>query len=185
MRSPSPYYKAIAGLCIFFVSVFAVSLAFNPHYPVLVIAGESSVGTWMSGLLLIMAATLSMAIGIHKGWHPWFFAAAFFLLLALDEHFMFHEQLKEKMIFAFSRTTPMSHWMYELPVIIGACAGTIVAFLLWHYFHNTSRLLLLCAAILGSASVTIDILAAGVLWEECFKLIAELLITCALLREVA
>jgi hypothetical protein len=62
--------------------------------------------------------------------------------------------------------------------------GTVIAFLLWHHLRGVSRKLLIGAVILGSASVAIDVLAAGVLWEECFKLVAELLIVCVLLREV-
>jgi hypothetical protein len=34
-------------------------------------------------------------------------------------------------------------------------------------------------------SVLFDILSAGVVWEECFKLLAELLILLGLLRKVS
>jgi len=184
MRSRGAYYKAAGALVVFFVLVFSVAIALNPHYPMLVIAGESSVGTWLSGVLLIISATVSLITGMRKGWLPWFLVAAFFSVLALDERFMFHERLKEKIIFSYHHGTVVSRWVYELPVIAGACAGAAIAFLLWRYLHGASRVLLLCAAFLGSASVAIDVLGAGVLWEECFKLLAELLIACVLLREV-
>jgi hypothetical protein len=182
MRSPDSYYKAAAALCVFFVLVFAVAFAFNPYYPLLVITGESSVGTWMSGVLLIVATTVSLITGMRKGWFPWFLLAAFLSVLALDERFMFHERIKERIIFSFSPAP--APWLYELPVIAGACMGAVIAFLLWHHLRGASRMLLVGAVILGSASVAIDVLATGVLWEECSKLVAELLIACALLSEV-
>jgi hypothetical protein len=48
--------------------------------------------------------------------------------------------------------------------------------------EGMSRLCLVSAVALGTSSVLIDIFTAGVLWEECFKLLAELLVTCALLK---
>ncbi len=174
-------YKATIVLCAFFVSVFIISLLLNPHYPVLIIAGESSVGTWMSGVLLIMSATISLIIAIRQNSYRWILVTAFFIMLAVDERFMVHEQLKERIIFSFQTAT---RWIYELPVIVGACIGVLVVLFLWKYFDGTSRLLLVCAAMLGTASVITDVLAAGVLWEECFKLVAELLMPCALLRKV-
>ena len=176
----SSYNKAAALLCIFFILVFAISLAYNPHFPVLVISGEASVGTWMSGALLMMAATITLNIGMRQGWFPWFVAAVFFFLLALDERFMFHERMKQHIIFSGST----SRWVYELPVMLGACLGALMTFLLWQQLRKSGRALLLCATALGTASVVIDILDTGALWEDCFKLIAELLIVLALLTVI-
>lgn len=166
------YYKAVALLIAFFVLVFTVSLAFHRHYPMLIIAGEDSVGTWMSGALLMLCATTCLIMGMRQGWYPWVLVTIFFIVLALDERFMFHERLKERIIFSF-HSANLPHWCYELPVIVGACVGALIARLLWHYVA-TSRMLLLCATVLGTASVAIDVLAAGILWEECCKLLAEL-----------
>ena len=185
MKTHRSASKAVGLLCVFFVLVFLVALAFDANYPVLIIAGESSIGTWMSGVLLVVSATASMIIGMRRGWLPWFFIAAFFFMLALDERFMFHERMKEHIIFNITHNVSRSRLINELPVIVAACAGVFVAFILWrHLRHRRNRILLFCAAVLGTASVTVDVLAAGVLWEECCKLLAELSIACALLGEV-
>lgn len=175
---------AIAALCVFFVLVFAIPISLNPYYPAIIIAGESSIGTWMSGVLLVIASTVSFIIGMRKKWFPWYPMAAFLMLLALDERFMFHEHLKEHIIFSLKDAYKTSRWIYELPVMAGACIGVFVTWQLWRYLKNNSRILLLGATLLGSASVVFDVLAAGVLWEECCKLLAELLLACMLIKEV-
>src|SRR5882672_10544044 len=185
MKARRSTSKAVGLLCVFFVVVFLVALAFNSNYPVLIMAGESSVATWMSGVLLVVSATASMIISMRRGWLPWLFISAFFFVLALDERFMFHERMKEHIIFNFTHNVVRSRLLNELPVMIAARAGAFVTFILWrHLQHGRNRILLFCATVLGTASVTVDVLAAGVLWEECFKLLAELSMACALLGEV-
>ena len=157
MKTGRPARKAVGLLCVFFVLVFLVALAFDPHYPVLILVGESSVGTWMSGVLLVVSATASLIIGMRRAWLPWFFISAFFFVLALDERFMFHERMKEHIIFNITHNVSRSRLLNELPVIVAACAGVFVAFMLWrHLRHRKNRILLFCAAILGTASVTVD-----------------------------
>lgn len=174
--------KGIVLLLSFFILVFAFAFAFNPHFPQLVLAGESSVATWMSGALLIISASLCLVMVMYKGNGLWYILTAFFFLLAADERFMFHEQLKERIIFSF-QPSKISALIYELPVIAGACLGAVMARLLWLQLRGMSRVFLLCAVALGILSVVIDIFTAGVLWEEGFKLLAELLVTCALLKK--
>jgi hypothetical protein len=177
-----PAYVAILLLCGFFVLVFAVAFIVNPHFPVLVLAGENSTGTWMSGALLLFMASLCLFISMKQRWYPWLFFACFFLLLALDERFMFHEQIKERILFS-SPVTP-ARWVYELPVILGAIGGGCISVLLWKHLPSKSRMLLPAIVLLGATSVMIDVMARGVFWEECFKLVAELLMACALLWRV-
>lgn len=174
------YFKVLTLLVSFFILVFTGAFAFNRQFPQLVITGEASVGTWMSGALLIMSATLCLILVMRAKAFPWLLLATFFFILALDERFMFHEQLKTQLIFSYGLG---SRWMYELPVILGAIVGIFAAGLLWLQLDGTGRALLASAVVLGSISVLLDILASGVLWEECCKLIAELLVTCALLRK--
>lgn len=177
------YTQAVVLLCVLFILFFAVAIVLHPYNPVLILAGESSPGTWMSGVLLIVAATAALITGTRRGWYPWYIAAVFLFVLATDERFMFHEQLKEKIIFSVDGAQT-SRWLYEFPVILGALSGIAFTVLLWHYLQLTSRMLLACAAVLGSISVGIDVMHAGVVWEECFKLLAEILLVCALLKEV-
>lgn len=169
---------AIILLCSFFIAVFAIALSLNPYFPMLVFAGEDSVGTWMSGAILVFIAALCLFISMTRHWYPWILLSIFFLVLALDERFMFHERIKEWIIFSSGTT---SRWLYELPVILGAGIGMFAAFILWRHVPVKSRGLLVAAVVFGLASVVIDVLAAGILWEECFKLSAELLVACTLL----
>jgi hypothetical protein len=178
------WQQAAAVLCLFFISVFAIAFIFHPHYPLLVIAGESSVGTWMSGVLLISCAMVSLIIGMKIGWWPWRPTTVFFFLLALDERFMFHEQVKERLVFSYHSIFGSSHLFYELPVMIGASLGVLMTYLLWQHLRD-SRLLLLSAALLGALSVVFDITSAGVVLEECFKLLGELMLVVALVKKVS
>ena len=178
------YMQSVVLLVVLFILFFAIAFAWQPHNPVLILAGESSPGTWLSGVLLIMAAATALITGMRKGWFPWYIASLFFFILAADERFMFHERLKEKIIFSNS-SAETSPWLYELPVVFGTCAGIALTILLWRYLRQTSRILLAMAAIAGIISVGFDITGAGVVWEECFKLLAELLLVCALLKDVS
>jgi hypothetical protein len=184
MKNRDPNFIATMIVCAFFILVLVISFVFNSHYPVLVISGESSVGTWISGVLLITAAVLSIVIGMQKGWFPWILFVIFFIILALDERFMFHEQLKEQMIFNMKPVSASWHWIYELPVLFGSFVGVLIAILLWQYLCRKGKILLLCAIFLGSISVVFDILSAGVFIEDGLKLLAELFIAIALIGEV-
>jgi hypothetical protein len=175
---------AVIALMACFALVFLSAYLARPHYPMLIIGGEASVGTWMSGVLLIMCATLSLVIGTQRSFYPWLLFFVFFILLAIDERFMFHEALKQHIIFAYGHGKVPSRWLYEIPVIAGALFGAFMATLLWRYLRAASRPFLILVALLGAASVTIDVLSAGLLWEECFKLLAELTMACVLLREL-
>src|SRR6478609_6270234 len=116
---------AILLLCSFFFVVLAFSFASNRHFPVKVVGGENSVGTWLSDVLLIFMAASCLFISMKRRWYPWLFFAAFFMLLALDERFMFHEQMKQRILLSFS-TIRLSRWIYELPVIIGVVVGFVL-----------------------------------------------------------
>jgi hypothetical protein len=173
---------AIVALIAFFILVFGVAYQVNPHYPMLIIGGELSVGTWMSGVLLAMSATLCLVISTQRGFFPWLFFFAFFLLLAADERFMFHEALKQRIIFSYDKVP--SRWLYELPAMAGALFGAFMAVILWRSLRAASRPYVVAVVMLGATSVTFDVLAAGMLWEECCKLLAELIMTCILVREL-
>jgi hypothetical protein len=168
-------------LCFFFFLFFIIAFFLQRDFPIRVVAGEDSPGTWMSGALLVIAATTSLVISNREGWWPWSLFFVFFVVLALDERFMFHEQIKEYLIFSLGKSTP--RLIYELPVMLGACVGVCIAFMLWHCVNKGSRVLLMCAALLGSLSVTLDVLNVATFFEETSKLAAELFICCAVMRK--
>lgn len=171
----------ILFLCVFFVIVFVLAFMYNPHFPAQAISGESSVGTWMSGVLLSVCAAVSLTQGIRKREWRWFLIAGFFLVLAADERFMFHERMKEHLIFADPERSAL---IYELPVFLGTAAGVAVSFLLWQLLKGKSRVLLIVAILFGAISVSMDVLTLGVLIEDGFKLMAELMISCAIVLNV-
>jgi len=176
-------YGPVAVLNTFFVFVFALAWLDNPHYPVMIIAGESSVGTWMSGVLLTVAAAACLVISVRQGWWPWLLLAVFFFALAADERFMYHERMKEWIIFHVTHSVK-SRGINELPVMAGAAGGAAIAWIMWQKLAGIGRTLLLAATLLGAISVTMDVLSAGVLWEDSCKLLAELCISNALLLKV-
>ena len=177
------FLKGSGVLLAFFCIVFSIAFAFNTHFPQLVVAGESSVGTWMSGALLVISATLCLILGMRHRAFTWFFITGFFFLLASDERFMFHEHLKEKIMFTFYPAKSF-RWIRELPVIAGAALGAFVAYILWNHVKGSGKILLLLAVFFGTVSVVMDIFSAGVIPEDCCKLIAELLITLSLLKTI-
>lgn len=174
---------AILLLFSFFVMVLTTAFLSNPYFPMVVLGREHSAGTWLSGTLLTFMASLCLFLSMKQHWYPWLLFTVFFLILALDERFMFHEQIKERIIFSFHETT-LSRMVYELPVIIGACVGGFMAMLLWKHVPSKCRMLLVGAVVLGTVSVVFDVMGGGVFWEDSCKLLAELLMACVLLFKV-
>lgn len=168
----------------FLAIVFIVAFLNQSPYVARVIAGESSVSTWVSGMLLVMSATISLIFAIRRSWFPWSLLTLFFLVLALDERFMFHEDLKNRIIFHYSLDPSKQSIVAELPVILGAIAGLFVVFVLWQRLSRKGKSLIAGAAVVGTVSVVVDVFALGVLLEDSFKVFAELLLVSALLTEV-
>lgn len=178
-------YRIAVILCIFFLLLFGIALAFGSS-PVAVIAGEKSVGSWMSGVLLIISSTTTVFIALKRGWYPWAVFAMFFMLLAIDENFMIHEAMKRMLVFTrYEATNQPVYWVGEIPVIIAAVAGAGVAWVMSRHVNRDLRWLIATGVLFGSASVIIDVFSIGVLWEDCLKLIAELSVTCALVTEAS
>jgi len=178
-------YTGVAILCLFFFLVFAIAFLFSNRSPTMIIGGENSVGSWISGVLLVISATATAIIASKFGWWPWLIFTVFFVLLAVDENFMIHEAIKRQIIFtSFERTNSPGYWRGELPVIFAACNGLVVAWIMWKSIDRNVRWLIVAGVIFGTTSVTIDVISAGVLWEDSFKLISELFIASALVWHV-
>lgn len=181
MRS---HNRGSISICSFFFLVFGISL-FAPVSPVRIIAGENSVGSWMSGVLLVISSTACAIISMRRGWYPWTLLSTFFILLAIDENFLIHESLKRKIVFVtYEQTNQAIYWLGELPVIGMAVVGMIVAWILWKHLQLSIRWLIPLGAFFGICSVTIDVLGLGVLLEDSLKLFAELAVACALVTEL-
>jgi hypothetical protein len=168
----------LAFIALFFI----VAFAFNGRHPILLIAGEDSPATWLSGAMLISAATLSGTIAIRERWLPWILLSAFFFLLAIDERFMIHEAIKDRILFSAGKDAPW--WLKELPVIIGAFVGIGVSIMLFKIFDKTGRGLVSISVLFGLISIIFDIFSKGVIPEEVSKLVAEIAMCLALLDKV-
>lgn len=164
-----------------FLAVLAVPLAVS-NRPVLVVSGEDSVGTWLSGAMLVACGAFSLQLWKQRGAWPWSPLALFFGLLALDERFMFHESLKERIQVALAGSA-LPNIVSEAPVIGGALLGVAVCCALWRKLPSKGRALLVSGAVLGAASVAMDVLHQGALPEDACKLLAELCVLQALWGE--
>ncbi|QQS05759.1 MAG: hypothetical protein IPK50_02460 [Fibrobacterota bacterium] len=161
--------------------MLAVPLALS-NRPVLVVSGEDSLGTWLSGAMLVACCAFSLHLWKMRGARPWSPLALFFGLLALDERFMFHESMKERIQVGFGDMSP-PNIVSEFPVIGGALLGIAVCCALWRKLPSKGRALLVSGAVLGAASVAMDVLHQGALPEDACKLLAELCVLQALWAE--
>lgn len=150
--------------------------------PASIVSGEDSFGTWLSGTLLIASATASLLLWKARGPWPWILTSPFFWALALDERFMFHESVKERIQVA-SAGWPLPIYVSEAPAIGGALLGVAVCFALWRPLRPEGRALLLSGACLGIASVALDVLHRGAFPEDVCKLLGELCVLQALWGE--
>jgi hypothetical protein len=179
VNGPAAAKRVRIALGAFSGLVMIVAISLQIHYPGRALSGEDAAGTWLSGALLIAAMTLSLAAAARRG-GAWHLFPPFFALLALDERFMFHERLKRRLAFAFPHPPSGRSWLPEAPVLAAALAGAGMAALLWRRLGKTGRAFLLAAAVLGAASVAMDVLALGAFIEDGLKLGAELALACAL-----
>ncbi len=185
MKLPAEARSGVVVLSLFFLLVLGIAFIFRSDDPVGVVAGEDSVGTWMSGVLLTISATICGLLSMKRSWYPWMIFCVFFMLLAIDEDFMIHESMKRWIIFSgYNQPKDPEYWMGEIPVVLGAVLGAVIASILWKNLNGTIRWLVPLAVLLGIASVVIDVMAAGALWEDSFKLLAEWAITSALVAEI-
>lgn len=175
-------WRALTLYCLFAGAVLGTAF-YASDYPVLVISGESSVGTWLSGALLVSSSTLSFVLGLRRGAGTWGLFTVFLALLAIDERFLFHEHLQQRIRFA-TFESPAGDWLPLAPVLLAAAAGLVATTALWRELRPGGRRLLLAATLLGSASVAIDLVEAGPFWEDCCKLLAETSLACALIGEI-
>lgn len=114
----------------------------------------------------------------------WGIVTFFFTVLSLDERFMFHEQIKERIIFGSTKIAESGRWIYEFPVLIASGVGIYFSILLWQNLQRHGRILLIWAVFFGSSKVAFDVFCLGAFWEGSFKLLAEFALVCALFGEV-
>jgi hypothetical protein len=156
---------------VFVTVTLGLALLYSGDFPALAVASETSVGTWLSGVLLSCCAGISLVYCLRYDWYRWAIIVTFFLLLAADEHFMFHERMKEWITFSYTGATKL---VRESPVIAGAVLGGWIVRLLWNELSREGRIILSVATLCGILSVTLDVMGGAALVEECLKIVGEL-----------
>lgn len=176
---------AIVLLISFVMPSLLVALYYHKRFPINAIAGEDSVLTWLSGVLLAVGAALTMVLGTKTSKFNWFVVTIFFLLLAADERFMFHERVTTKLTHLYHQDLGLTSPLYQMPVFAGACMGIFVSLFLWKQMNGRDRILLSTGVIFGTLSLMFDVFSLGVVWEELLKLVAEFFVIIVLLRQTA
>ncbi len=165
-------------------AVVITSFVVNRHYPLSVLSGEKSVGTWVSVFLLSASTAFAFVIMMKKGFFPWMPVILFLFTLAIDERFMFHESLKEMIIFSQRpHLSPHSLWG-ELPVILAGIVGGGIVLLIWKNIQRGNRLFILLAMCFGGLSVLLDVTNRLLIVEDLAKICGELFLAICFLREV-
>jgi hypothetical protein len=123
------------------------------------LAFENSAVTWLQTSVLVASATLCVVM-------RWYVFAAFLLIAALDERFMFHE--------AIAWHTSAA-WIALLPMLVYGVAG---AALLWRWWRDSpvARVWMLASAAAAAGAIGMDIAYRAVapqVIEELFELAAE------------
>jgi len=176
-----------AGLAAFAVGFVAVTIASYWPYVEEAVAPERSPLTWLSSALIAAGAAVCLSLAMRSG-RPWRFGAiaAGLAFMALDERFMFHERLKDLILWrAYDGDLGAMGVVGDLPMLAYAAGGAAVLVLLWRVVATrTARILLATAIGLGAVCVGLD-LAFGGGWpqviEELTEIVAEGVLLVALL----
>jgi hypothetical protein len=174
----------IITLLVLCLSFFIGSYLINSDFPIKLIVGEDSPGTWLSGGMLIICMTLSLVLFITKRSTDWIILVVFFFALAIDERFMIHEFIKYELQSIIEDSAHIPKVVCELPVMFASIIGVFISVLLWVKSNKVSKTLLIGAVVCGTISVVLDIINLNIIIEESFKLIAEFLITSSLLCHI-
>jgi hypothetical protein len=181
--SPEQRARLVAGTGA--ALVVAVSFVFNRHYPESVLSGENSTGTWLSVFLLAGSCTATLIIGMQRTGFCWWVVSAFFFMLALDERFMFHERLKQYIVFSSADPASVPFYLAEAGVLGGIIIGASMACLMWKHTLSKGRLFLVLGVAFGSLSAILDIADHCLFLEDLCKLLGETMVFMYLLGEIA
>ena len=136
--------------------------------PLLDLNQESSLGTWVSGLLLATCAVLSAcgalaARGPERPWRAnWWLLSGVFLLLSMDEVSAVHDKLTPYLRAALGGTTGVLYFAWVLPALVLGLVFLLLQLRFLRHLGPTGSALALagCVYVLGAAGFE---MAQGVL----------------------
>jgi hypothetical protein len=174
----------VLGLSAGVAAFVAIALATAEPGPLAMLNRERSPIAWLVSVLLCMAAAAALGLALSAA-KPWRFGllAAGCVGAGLDEAFMFHERLKESILFGvFEGDLDAMGVLGDLPMLIYPIAGlAIMVPLLQSPPSMWSRWLWGAALALGTLAVGGDILLPVHPWQAVEELTEVAVATCLLL----
>lgn len=171
----------LTGIVLF---IATLGIIIGPDSALGGLSGEQSIGTWLSELLLAISIGIIICISVQRQRWIWGILALFFLVVAVDERFMIHEQMKQWIILSSHSRLGISSLKKEIAVILGAIIGGGVILCMVVQMSRKNSLFILIAAFWGIVSVVLDIINIWVFYEDASKLLAELFLVLGLLGEI-
>ncbi len=146
---------------------------------------------WLQSSLLWSAATLALVLAVAEpgGARGWGFVSALLMGAALDERFMGHEWLKDRLLFqAFDGDAARMGLWGDLPMLAYGIGGLVLlAWLRRLAWPRPALRLMVAATAVGCTAVALDLATTSLGWqavEECGEALAEALFGCGLLLRV-
>lgn len=184
MRKSTGFIPHIA--VIFFVCIVLGTALYSKHpFAVYALVTESSAGTWVSSMLLVTGATISLIISsLGKKRTLWLILTVMLFSLAADERFMIHEYLKKMILFnIFEGDWKRMGRIDEMPVVLASISGSMLSFWLFRIRQSAVRRVLLAFVVFsGAVSVIFDVFRINPVAEEICKHAAELMLVIWLLE---
>ncbi|MDR3157741.1 MAG: hypothetical protein LBU11_01760 [Zoogloeaceae bacterium] len=156
-------------------------------------AAEDAPLAWQQGMLLVACASMSgllaqNAARADTGRARWFWGALALCLFfaALDERFMFHEQMQDFLFYTVADAAPAARsWIHAL-LAVYACAGLVLLFFLKRMASRAAWRWFWPAIACGLAAIALDIRYDDIgmqLYEELLETLSSTLFLCGLFRE--
>ncbi|MDR2112003.1 MAG: hypothetical protein LBQ62_02705 [Candidatus Accumulibacter sp.] len=192
-RSSAPWLPALV-LGLSGAVAAGIGVAWHPDL-LFAFATEDAPLAWQQGMLLVASASVcglraQGAAQKRQGSASWFWGvlALCLLLAALDERFMFHEQMQDYLFYTVADAAPAARpWIHALLALYAGVGLALLFFLrrlasraAWRWFWP--------AITSGLAAIALDIRYDTIgmqLYEELLETLSSTLFLCGLFREAA
>jgi hypothetical protein len=169
-----------------------IGVAWHPDL-LFAFATEDAPLAWQQGMLLVACASVcgllaQNAARADAGRARWFWGGLALCLLfaALDERFMFHEQVQDFLFYTVADAAPAARpWIHALLAVYG-CAGLVLLFFLKRIASRAAWRWFWPAIACGLAAIALDIRYDDIgmqLYEELLETLSSTLFLCGLFRE--
>jgi hypothetical protein len=180
-----------AVLAISLAVVAGIGWAWFPDWLFAFATENAPLAWWQAGLLLAASGASALRgqgalTRDEPGAAFWFILAAGLLLAALDERFMFHEQVQDFMFYTLADAAPAARRWVQATSAIYALAGLVLLAYLWKRVGSAPRRWFCAAVLCGLMAITLDIAWDNIrmqMIEEWLETLASTLFLSGLLRE--